>query len=132
MSERPGRSTGCTVLVCRGCCCGTERKHPDVDHAAQLAALEAAVVGVPGGRVRVVDCLDECSRSNVVVVRDRATGTRVWLGEVNEAAVTDALADWLAAWETTGGALPAALAAHAFVPATAPADVPVALVQLDR
>lgn len=24
------------VFVCRGCCCGTERKHPGIDHGAQL------------------------------------------------------------------------------------------------
>ena len=29
------------VLVCRGCCCGTEHEHPDVDHDAQVEALRA-------------------------------------------------------------------------------------------
>ena len=58
-----------TILVCRGCCCGTAQKHPDVDHEAQLRVLEAAAAKTAGARVRAVDCVDECSRSNVIVVR---------------------------------------------------------------
>ncbi|MFY1632080.1 hypothetical protein ACN27F_02145 [Solwaraspora sp. WMMB335] len=57
-------TAGCLVTVCRGCCCGTSRKHPDVDHDGQLRALRAS-----GARVRVVDCLNTCERSNVVVVQ---------------------------------------------------------------
>ena len=30
-----------SVVVCRGCCCGTETKHPDVDHDGQVAQLHA-------------------------------------------------------------------------------------------
>jgi hypothetical protein len=33
-----GRSRSVSVLVCRGCCCGSDAKHPDLDH--------------PGGRAR--------------------------------------------------------------------------------
>ncbi len=32
-----------TVTVCRGCCCGTHKKHPDVDHDAQLDLLRESV-----------------------------------------------------------------------------------------
>jgi hypothetical protein len=81
--------TDLSVLVCRGCCCGTD-KHPDVDHDGQLAQLEAA-----GARCHVVDCLGPCDRSNVVVVRrDEA---RWWFGEVFDAGP-------LAAWVAQGAA----------------------------
>jgi hypothetical protein len=74
-----------TVLLCRGCCCGTEAKHPDVDHTAQRAALEAALGDED--RLYTVDCLGPCERSNVVVVR---TGpTRTWFGEVLTPELTD-------------------------------------------
>lgn len=78
-------ATGSTVTVCRGCCCGTDRKHPDVDHAGQLAAL---VDGIgDAGQVRVSDCLDACDRSNVVVVAPSRDGRRAgarptWLSGV--------------------------------------------------
>jgi hypothetical protein len=65
---------GCTVTVCRGCCCGTESKHPGVDHAGQVAALVDGIGGA--GRVRVTDCLDSCERSNVVVVGPSPAGRR--------------------------------------------------------
>lgn len=93
------------VLVCRGCCCGTERKHPDVDHDAQLAALQAVA------RVRVVDCVDECAQSNVVVVRP-GDGRSIWFGRILDEQVTSALCGWLA-----GGArnaVPDDLVGHTF------------------
>jgi hypothetical protein len=92
--------SGCTVLVCRACCCGTA-KHAGFDHDAQLERIRAAAAGIDGARVRVVGCLDVCSRSNVVV------------GIVTEASTT-ALCDWLAA----GGPAtprPATLDAHVFL-----------------
>ena len=76
------------VLICRSCCCGTERKHPETDHDGQTAAISA----VP--RIRVVDCVDECAYSNVVIVR-RGDGSSVWLGGINDALLTDALCTWL-------------------------------------
>lgn len=85
-----------TALVCRGCCCGTERKHPDVDHDAQLAALEAAA-RAGGGHCRVVDCIDECWASNVVAVRRSGAHTpTVWLGGVLANEHTAVVARWLA------------------------------------
>jgi hypothetical protein len=93
------------VLVCRGCCCGTERKHPDVDHDAQLTALQGVA------QVRVVDCVDECSQSNVVIVRP-GDGRSIWLGRILDERVTAALCDWLA--DGGGAELPAELAGHRF------------------
>lgn len=110
------------VLLCRDCCCGTDRKHPATDHASQRAALEA--LHDPGGshgdrvRVRVVDCLSACERSNVVVVRDfaarsAAAGRRpvtTWLGDVLDERATAAVVDWV----RTGGPVPEVLRAHTF------------------
>ena len=83
---RPDRD----VLLCRDCCCGTS-KHPRTDHDGQREAL-LAVDGVSGVRVRVVDCLDQCDRSNVVLVRDFTGGRRpsdTWLGGVLAASTTE-------------------------------------------
>lgn len=90
------------VTVCRGCCCGTVGKHPEVDHAGQLADL-AAGVG-QAGRVRVSECLDACERSNVVVVGPSQDGRRAgarptWLaGVLDHAAVAD-----IVTWVQAGG-----------------------------
>ncbi|MGW4895471.1 (2Fe-2S) ferredoxin domain-containing protein [Kitasatospora sp. NPDC004240] len=89
-----------TVTVCRGCCCGTREKHPEVDHAAQFERLREAVGD--RGRVRAVKCLDVCAHSNVVVVgpsgEGRAAGGRpVWLGWVLQDDMIDEIAEWVGA-----------------------------------
>jgi hypothetical protein len=104
-----------TGLVCRGCCCGTARKHPEIDHGAQIEALRRAL----GARLRVTDCLGPCDRSNVVVLRARAPSgeTRTtWLGGVLAPASTEALSAFLAARPPLSARLPGALAAAAFEP----------------
>ncbi|MFC5906125.1 (2Fe-2S) ferredoxin domain-containing protein [Streptacidiphilus monticola] len=88
-----------TVVLCRGCCCGTG-KIPGVDHTRQLQELRAACAGT--ARFRVVDCLDACEHANVVVVQPtpsaRAAGARpVWLGLVNDPEATADIATWTAA-----------------------------------
>lgn len=103
------------VLLCRDCCCGSGTKHPDTDHAAQRAELLAcATTPTDGGvRVRVVECLDECDRSNVVLVRDFTAGRRphdTWLGGV----VSDAATADVVSWVRDGGPLPDALRGHVF------------------
>jgi hypothetical protein len=90
-SSRP-RPCGPRVLICRGCCCGTARKHPAVDHDAQVIALHTAVAG--HGTVAVVDCLGRCDRSNVVVVK-RSRRPALWIGPVLDEATTATLAIWL-------------------------------------
>lgn len=92
--------SGCTVTVCRGCCCGTDRKHPGVDHAGQVSALVAGLAG--SGRVRVTDCLDACERSNVVVVGPSPDGRRagarpVWLANVLHPETVDEVVAWVQA-----------------------------------
>lgn len=88
----------CSVTVCRGCCCGTRRKHPDVDHSAQLAALRRGIG--THGRVRTSECLDACAQSNIVVVvpsaAGRAGGARpVWLRDVLDDDVTECIVRWV-------------------------------------
>jgi hypothetical protein len=87
------------ILLCRGCCCGTRAKHPGLDHAAQEDAVISAAGSVSGVDVRVVDCLDECARSNVAVIRraDRAPKERdTWLGGLVSERATNAFAAWIA------------------------------------
>ena len=91
----------CKLTVCRGCCCGTKKKVPGVDHKAQLARLSAiddhAARRIP---VRTSKCLGICFQSNVVVVQPstegRAAGGRpVWFGQMTEDKLLDALDDWI-------------------------------------
>lgn len=91
---------GCTVTVCRDCCCGSRRKHPRIDHDGQVEVLRAALPAPH--RVRVSDCLDACEQSNVVVVHPapaaRRTGAKpVWFGLVLDDDVTDDIAAWVRA-----------------------------------
>jgi hypothetical protein len=88
----------CIVRACRDCCCGTEAKHPGVDHDGLLARLEAGT----RGRARVLRsaCLLACEESNVVVVTPspigRSQGGRpAWLRRVLDEATVDAVALWV-------------------------------------
>lgn len=105
------RAARVSVLVCRGCCCGTS-KHPDVDHPAQTDTLRRALPSHVRSRLFESDCLGPCDRSNVVVVsRD---GRRRWFGGVLAVDQTRALADWIG----TGadGPPPAEVGVLEFVP----------------
>ena len=93
-------AAGCSVTVCRGCCCGRPEKNPDVDHAAQLAHLRTQLP--KSVTVRISDCLGVCERSNVIVVapspQGRAAGARpVWLGQVHDQDVIAEITDWMTA-----------------------------------
>jgi predicted metal-binding protein len=111
-----------TMLVCRGCCCGTTRKHPELDHGAQLARLrEAAAAG--GAKVIATDCLGPCDRSNVVVLRGPAADgcATVWIAQLLEDEATDLLAAFLRAPDARLDALPEPLRARCFAPGDAAA-----------
>lgn len=66
------------VLLCRDCCCGTTRKHPDVDHDAQESVLRDAALA-SGGKLIRTRCLGVCERSNVVVVK--TPQQTLWFGD---------------------------------------------------
>lgn len=106
------------MLLCRGCCCGTSAKHPDVDHEGQRDQLEAAGAECGDVEVRVVDCLDVCDRSNVAVIRRLSLPSRsrdTWLGGLLTRRATGQLADWLSGG--ADGPLPPAVAGLTFRPA---------------
>ncbi|MFE3459535.1 (2Fe-2S) ferredoxin domain-containing protein [Nocardiopsis aegyptia] len=106
------------MTVCRGCCCGTRKKVPGVDHKAQLARL--STIDDHSGRtvpVRTSKCLGICFQSNVVVVQPsqegRAAGGRpVWLGQVTEDKLVEAIDDWIFEGGPGLAPLPAVLADH--------------------
>ncbi|MEW2376607.1 hypothetical protein AB0883_10950 [Micromonospora sp. NPDC047812] len=114
---------GCLVTVCRDCCCGSARKHPSVDHDAQLRRLRA---GLPAPhRVRVSACLDLCAQSNLVVVHPtpaaRRAGARpVWFGLVLHDFVVDDITGWVRAGGPGVAPLPAALELSVVAPALHP------------
>lgn len=109
----------CLVRVCRECCCGSERKHPGVDHDGLLARLESRARG--HATVAVSQCLLACDESNVVVVSPSPAGRRsgarpVWIRHVLDEQVVDALVDWVRAGGPGSAPLPPVLAARSFPP----------------
>ncbi len=116
MGEIDGRP--CRLTVCRGCCCGTRKKVPGVDHRAQLARLSA--IDDHAGRtvpVRTSKCLGICFQADVVVVQPSqaghaAGGRPVWLGKMTEDALLDALDDWIFDGGPGLAPVPAVLADH--------------------
>jgi hypothetical protein len=114
--------TDASVLVCRGCCCGSSDKHPGIDHGGHYRIL-AGAAAAGGLRVRVTDCLGCCERSNVVVVR--AGTDRHWFAGVLDDEAVEALAAWLATGLASSP--PAVLAARAFRPSDGPKVIAQAL-----
>ncbi|MEU6594561.1 (2Fe-2S) ferredoxin domain-containing protein [Streptomyces sp. NPDC046881] len=117
-NEPTARPSPCTVTVCRGCCCGTD-KVPGVDHRAQLATLKAELG--PVARIRAVNCLDACEQANVIVVQPSSAGRAagghpVWLGLVNDPDATDDIAAWVRAGGPGLAAPPEILDLYRFAP----------------
>ncbi|MFE7773457.1 (2Fe-2S) ferredoxin domain-containing protein [Streptomyces sp. NPDC057445] len=102
---RPAASRPCTLVVCRGCCCGDARKNPGTDHEGQLSRMREAAAGSEGRfAVRTSECLGPCGQANVVVVQPssaaRARGARAaWIGW----ALDDDATDEILAWAQAGG-----------------------------
>jgi predicted metal-binding protein len=93
-------SRPCTLVVCRGCCCGNPRKYPGTDHAWQLERLRAGAAAC-GGRFqfRTTDCLGPCDQANVIVVQPSAAGRRAggratWIGFAMDDDCTEDLLRW--------------------------------------
>ncbi|MEV8360076.1 (2Fe-2S) ferredoxin domain-containing protein [Microbacterium sp. NPDC076895] len=106
------------VVVCRGGDCGSRRKHPGTDHVAQLREIRNAA----GTKVAVTvsRCLDACEHSNVIVIIPDADGrsagaSAVWVGEANDAEVTDDILETMAGPGGLTG-LPALVDIHTFHP----------------
>ena len=81
------------VYLCRGCCCGTRKKHP---HSDAKALERIARLGATRARARFTKtkCLGPCGQGNIVVVR--AAGTYRWFRKMDELAQTKCLMDHLA------------------------------------
>lgn len=91
----------CSLVVCRGCCCGDSRKNPGTDHAGQLDLLRAAAAE-HGFRIRTTDCLGPCDQANVIVVGPspagrRAGGRATWIGFATDDDSTEEVVRWAAA-----------------------------------
>ncbi|MFI9775065.1 (2Fe-2S) ferredoxin domain-containing protein [Streptomyces sp. NPDC051956] len=109
------RTRPCTLVVCRGCCCGNAAKYPGYDHAWQLERLRAAADS-SGGRVavRVTDCLGPCDQANVMVVQPSGEGRRrggrpAWVGWSMGDDATDEILRWAEAGGPGIAPAPAAL-----------------------
>ena len=86
-----------TVTICRGCCCGSTTKHPDIDHDAHAQRIRESVRASGLGTAKIVKCLDECEHSDVILIR-RTSGRDTeffWLGPLNHPADVETLAAWL-------------------------------------
>ena len=113
------RETTCIIRVCQDCCCGTTRKHPGIDHDGLRHRLAEAVHGA--ATVTVSDCLLACDHSNVVVVTPSASGRRaggrpVWIRQVLDDEVVDAIAGWVGEGGPGWAPLPDLLEEHVFPP----------------
>ena len=107
------------LTVCRGCCCGSGRKHAGVDHAALLDRLSDGVA--VHGLVRTSECLGPCAESDVVVVRPapdaRRAGARpVWLRAVLDDRTADAVVTWVREGGPGRAERPSALDGRVFTP----------------
>lgn len=107
--SQPSPEETTRVWVCRGGDCGSRRKHPEVDHRAQLDRFKGELEQIP---VTVTACLDACEHSNVVVVR--TPDEEVWLGGVNDEESTEQVIGWVAAG--TDDPPPGLIEWHAFRP----------------
>ncbi|MEV0122548.1 (2Fe-2S) ferredoxin domain-containing protein [Streptomyces sp. NPDC050703] len=90
----------CTLVVCRGCCCGDARKNPGIDHDWQLERLRSAAAASRGRfTVRTSDCLGPCGQANIVVVQPSHEGRRrggraAWIGFVTDEESLDGILTW--------------------------------------
>jgi predicted metal-binding protein len=123
MSQTASRLDACRLVVCRGCCCGTTRKHPGIDHGSRLARLRQTRDRT-GRRVPVLvtECLGPCAEGDIIVVHPcqaaRRTGTRpVWLGLLNDDDAIDLLTTWVADGGPGVAVMPDALELHRIRPA---------------
>lgn len=113
-AAEPGDSRGPGLTVC-SLCAGETLGRDDAHPGGQLARLEdLAATGLT--RLTRVECLDECERGDVVVVRPAAAWRRmgarpVWFERLAGPALTVELAQYLRAGGPGACPVPAALRA---------------------
>lgn len=92
------------LVVCRGCCCASSTKHPEIDHEARLDRVRRLAAAAPEVvPVKVSDCLGPCEYADVIVVTPTAAGRRngarpVWFGFADDHAL-----NLVCAWAASGG-----------------------------
>ncbi|MEU7304949.1 (2Fe-2S) ferredoxin domain-containing protein [Streptomyces sp. NPDC007189] len=125
---RAATARPCTLVVCRGCCCGNPRKHPGADHGWQLDRLCAGATE-GGFQVRTTDCLGPRDQANVIVVQPstagrRAGGRAVWVGFAMDDDSTDDLLRWAAQGGPGIAEPPANACPDGYPPHSLPAESP--------
>lgn len=107
------------VVVCRGGDCGDRRKHPGIDHRAQL---ERFVSGL-GDDIPVIParCLEACENSNVVVVLPASGPSRyapepTWIGEVLEEQTVEEIISWVRDDGAAAAEMPVSVEVARFAP----------------
>jgi hypothetical protein len=107
---------GCTVVVCRGCCCGlTRSKKPDGQAKRALELLRRLLQRE--ATVELSGCLGPCGSKDVVVVRPSRNGKLggarpQWFGFTRDEAAVRDLADYVKAGGPGIAAMPATLELH--------------------
>ncbi|TYC14324.1 (2Fe-2S) ferredoxin domain-containing protein [Actinomadura syzygii] len=109
----------CTVTVCRGCCCGTDRRNPGIDHDVLERRLRRQLAH--DVRVRYTDCLGPCTHANIIVINPsaagRAAGGRTtWIGHVLDTGAVDDITAWANAGGPGMAEPPATIDLYAFKP----------------
>lgn len=105
MGKKRDKPKADRVWVCRGCCCGTKKQHPGIDHK-ELERVARAGAAEAGAKYQVTDCLGPCGQGNVVVTR--TDGVIRWFRKVNDVDTTKAVL----AHVRDGGPLPLPLDRH--------------------
>jgi hypothetical protein len=85
---------GCSLTVCRGCCCGALNKK---DSAQILNFLREQLPSTP---IRVSGCLGPCDHKDVIVIhpktQERVRGEKpVWLGWMHTYSALEDLVQWV-------------------------------------
>jgi len=106
---------GCSLTVCRGCCCGAGNKK---EAAARLEFLRQQL---PSVQIRTSACLGPCDRKDVIVVhpepRQRSQGEKpAWLGWMHTRSALVDLVDWLNQGGPGSALMPVDLAINSFRP----------------
>ena len=106
---------GCSLTVCRGCCCGTDNKK---QAAARLDYLRQRL---PSVELRTSDCLGPCANKDVIVVHpqsgQRKQGEKpAWLGSMHTTSALDDLIGWLDAGGPGAALIPVNLTVNVFRP----------------
>ncbi len=97
-------SRPCTLVVCRGCCCGDPRKYPDDDHTWQLERLRAGAEASRGRFVVGVELLrtlrpGQCRGRAALGTRGARGARAIWIGF----AMGDDFTEELVSWASAGG-----------------------------